>query len=175
MLMRVAVVVFCFAVALVPSLAQSQDYLWCYNADTVNFSYDPATGVLAVEHKGAMYNCCPEPAVFEVETGPGIITITEIVTEEAPCDCNCCFELRTSVEDIPPGLWTVRYTWLDLETGQWSVEEIQLEVTGPRAGAKAAILDSWMSDCLDLTAVPEEPEPESQAWDVLKSWYLHSR
>ena len=151
------------------SPAIAQEYLWCYNEDSVSFALDPAIPQLTIEHRAAMYNCCPEPVSYQVELGEGILTVTEIVGADPPCDCICCFNLKAEVTGLPSGLWTVRFTWLNEEDWQWLTEETQLVVPGPTEMAPAVQVDHEISDCLDVSAVPDQPADPS--WDAVKAWY----
>ena len=167
---RSVTVLLCLVMAFGLPAAQAQEYLWCYDSDVITFELDPDTSALSIEHRAAMYNCCPEPVSYEVALTPGIITVTEIVGVETPCDCICCFNLITEVTDIPPGFWTVRFNWLNQEDLQWWTEEFQVVVPGEGEPGIPVLLDWEISDCLDTSAVPDPPD-QVRSWDTLKAWY----
>lgn len=150
--------------------AVGQDYLWCYDADEIVFDLNPQSHVLTIEHKAAMYNCCPEPVSHDVVVTEGLISITESAGELQLCDCICCFDLKVEVGEIPVGFWTVKFQWRQEETGHW-VEQ-QVEIVVPEAGdaSDPQVLFQEISDCLISSTVPDPPETVS-IWGSLKSWY----
>ena len=96
---------FVFIVFIPPAAAF--EYLWCCNKDAVRVEVDPATSVVRIIHEAALYNCCPEPILYDVELGDATLMVTERTLEESPCDCDCCFELGVKIADVPPGPWQV--------------------------------------------------------------------
>lgn len=149
--------------------AQAQEYLWCFDRDTVEFRYDALASLLIIEHRAAMYNCCPEPVRYDVTLGQDLVTVTEMVGADPPCDCICCFNLKAEVSDLPAGLWTVRFTWLNEEDGQWQAEQAQVAVPVTTPAADGVEARDWISGCLDAAAVPDPPPGPS--WDSLKALY----
>jgi hypothetical protein len=150
--------------------AAGQEYLWCFNQDEVVFHLDPVTSRLTIEHRSAIYNCCPEPVSYELAWGEGLLTVTEIIGADPPCDCICCFNLGVVISGIPAGLWTVQFVWLNEEDFQWYTEAIQLVVPGVADAGMALQVDHEISDCLDASAVPDPPVPHF-SWDAVKALY----
>lgn len=167
---RLFVVLSSLVIVCLSPIAQAQEYLWCYEADAVAFSFNPESNLLTIDHQAAMYNCCPEPVSYLVEEAPGLITVTEIVGEEAPCDCICCFNYKAEVTGFSPGFWTVRFTWRNEEDFQWMTEEYQLVIPGQSDPVGPFLFNKELSNCLEASAVPEDPEPVSR-WGAVKSWY----
>ena len=167
---RILVVLTCLALVICPATAWAQEYLWCFESDTIVFDYNPDSDLLIIEHQAAMYNCCPEPVSYLVEQAEGIITVTELVGEENPCDCICCFNYKAEVTGFSPGFWTVRFTWRNEEDYQWLTEEYQLVIPGPGDPVEPSLLGKELSSCLEASAVPEDPEPVTR-WGAVKSWY----
>lgn len=76
---------------------------------------DPVSGYLVLEtmgndliiqHLNAFYNCCIEYAVdYQIENFD--ITAHETDTANTPCFCDCYFNLKSILFDMPEGLYTV--------------------------------------------------------------------
>ena len=86
-----------FLSAISPDPAEGQEYLWCFEGDDVLFDLNPQTNLLTIEHRAAMYNCCPEPVVHQVAVLDRLITVTEWAGVDSPCDCICCFDLKVEM------------------------------------------------------------------------------
>lgn len=160
-----------WAIFSVPQAGIAQEYLWCFDADQILLDLHPADHTLTIDHRAAMYNCCPEPFQYQLESVPGVVEITETVLEEAPCDCICCFNTKVEVGPLSSGSWTIRFHWFDTEHGQWTVVEELVEVPPHEGDGGPAVLGQWPGDCLDAAPVPG-PEIEPLRWDALKSRYL---
>ncbi|MDO9171614.1 MAG: hypothetical protein Q7W29_07280 [bacterium] len=142
---------------------------WCTDTDGLRLDVAPATGAVMLAHTGAMYNCCPEPILYDVAAAAGVLTVTERVLEESPCDCICCFDLEALVADVPPGDWDVVFRWLDAESGSW--RELTGSVTVPAPG-RADVPHAEPAappECLVSTGV--EPPAPMGAWGLIKSIY----
>ena len=151
-----------------PPAAQAYQ-LWCEDADALRIGVDPQTAAVLLTHAGAMYNCCPEPILYDVEANGGTLTVVERVLEETPCDCICCFDLEIVVADVPPGDWAVVFRWLDAESASW--RELTGAVSVPataRDGAPHAELAAPPA-CLVSTGV--EPDASTGAWGLIKTIY----
>lgn len=165
---RILVLILILA-GLAASPAQGQEYLWCFDRDNVVFHHDPLTSLLTIEHQAAMHNCCPDPVWFEVALAEGLVTVTELVGVDPPCDCICCFTLEAEVAGLPAGAWTVRFTWLNEEDGQWATAETQVVVPPAAAATDGITVEGRISACLNATAVPD-PLP-GPSWGSLKALY----
>ncbi len=142
---------------------------WCTDTDGLRIEAAPAAGAVSLTHTGAMYNCCPEPILYDVAAAAGVLTVTERVLEESPCDCICCFDLETLVSDVPPGDWDVVFRWLDAESGSWRELTGSVTVTAAvRADAPHAELVT-PPECLVSTGV--EPAASTGAWGLVKTIY----
>jgi hypothetical protein len=156
--------------AVAGSPVRAQEYLWCFGQDEVSFQFDPDNHLLSITHLAAMYNCCPEPVSYDVVMGDGLITVTEVVGADPPCDCICCFELKVDISEIPAGFWTVEFVWLNEEDFQWYTEGIQVVVPGVVDTAELLEVDHQISDCLEASSVPDPPAPFC-GWGRLKALY----
>ncbi len=143
--------------------------LWCTDTDGLRLDVVPATGAVWLTHTGAMYNCCPEPILYDVAAAAGVLTVTERVQEETPCDCICCFDLEALVTDVPPGDWDVAFRWLDAESGSW--RELTGSVTVPASSIPAAPHAGPASDPVCLNATGIDPSAATSSWGVIKSNY----
>jgi len=67
---------------------------------------------LEIQHLDAYYNCCIEYAVnYQIEDFD--ITAYESDAANTPCFCECYFNLKSTLFDLPNGLYTV--TLIDME------------------------------------------------------------
>ena len=165
-----AVAGFLVLLALAGPPAFGQDYLWCFNQDDVAFQFVPESASLTIIHTAAMYNCCPEPVSYDVVMGEGVITVTELIGADPPCDCICCFKLEVELSGIPAGYWAVEFVWLNEEDYQWYTQGVQVVVPGVVDTAQLLAVNHEISDCLDASAVPDPPAP-SFSWDAVKALY----
>lgn len=102
-----------------------------------DFMLTVSGSTLFVQHINAEYNCCPaDIAVTLVMEGDKIL-LTEVEIPGEPCDCNCCYEVESSVVDLGPGTYTVIYCWYDYYTWEDRCEEI-LIVIESQDGQKVA-------------------------------------
>jgi len=153
--------------------AQAQEDLWCFLVDDFSLEFDLENN-LTLNHLAAMHNCCPDPVTWEMEQSPGLIAITEVIGEEEPCDCICCFDLSVQVTGLSPGLWTVQYHWFDFEGLAWLNREFQVIVPASSAEDVAELINGNISDCRELSFVPD-PQYPIRSWGAVKSWYRSVR
>jgi hypothetical protein len=79
----------------------------------------PSSGLLQIYHINTAYNCCVDALDADFEFGEGSITITGI--EYPPgglCDCICLYDVRYSIRDLDPGIYTIRFVEPYLPNGQ---------------------------------------------------------
>lgn len=142
--------------------------LWCNDTDALRLAVDP-DGTVLLTHAGAMYNCCPEPILYDVALDAGVMTVTERVLEESPCDCICCFDLKAAVSAVPPGGWTVVLRWLDVESGGWAELVGTIEV--PAAGADAVPQAVLSEDPVCISDSGVVPPEATGTWGSVKARY----
>jgi hypothetical protein len=73
---------------------------------------------LHLMHKNATYNCCPDDIVVSLTVQGNTLNLKEEEILTTPCYCLCCYDVESTVVDLPPGEYVVRYCWSDYETGQ---------------------------------------------------------
>ncbi|SYZ73038.1 exported hypothetical protein [Candidatus Zixiibacteriota bacterium] len=76
--------------------------------DCVQYQYD-GFGTLTLKHINAGLNCCPIIAA-DVYVSGSTITIVEIdSTDNGGCSCLCTFDLEYGIDDLLPGIYTLRF------------------------------------------------------------------
>ena len=152
------------------SPALANDELWCYDADQVLAEVQGST--VTVYHLATVYNCCPDEFDYAVELAQDEIWVWETEILTMPCDCWCCFDLAAQIEDVPPGLYTLRFLWYDYESEDWREESLPIEVPGTDATGPLTIASVYNSGCLDTATVSEDWAPaESETWGRIKALY----
>jgi len=159
----------CLCVLLCTALpAAAWDYLWCFEADEVRVEVDPATARVTVIHDAALYNCCPDPIHYDVAFGDATLMVVEHTLIDAPCDCDCCWELGVEIPDAPPGPWQVWFRWFDLESFGWIDWFGEIEVPDVDQGYEPGEVAILNSGCLDTSGVSPG---EHLSWSTVKSCY----
>ncbi|MCB2219354.1 MAG: hypothetical protein KQI35_03090 [Bacteroidetes bacterium] len=74
----------------------------------VYYSYDVLTQRLTLHHKNAGFNCCPGTIYYNPAISDSLIIISEFETD-ALCDCNCLYDLGMIVQNIEPGIYTLKF------------------------------------------------------------------
>jgi hypothetical protein len=163
--------------AATPAAAQYLD-LWCWEADEIHARVEE--GALIVFHDAAVYNCCPDSFDYEVSLEETTIRVREIEILTMPCDCLCCFDLAATIEDLPPGVYQLEFSWYDYEGATWLAH--WFEVTIPDAGQAQlpAVVETYNSGCLATQSVPEASipgpdEPASPTWGRIKTLFEPTR
>ena len=145
--------------------------LWCWEGDEIAAVVDGST--IRLFHDAALYNCCPEPFVYEVDLIGQEIFVHEVEVLVTPCYCICCYDMRTSIEDVPAGDYQLHFDWFDYESDDW-VERV-LEVSVPEIGQAGPwqLGSVFDSGCVAAAGVPEEEpdDPESPTWGRLKALF----
>jgi len=149
------------------SSSAAQDYLWCADGDTVYAEVIEST--ITVHHDAAVYNCCPEPFQYDVSLQDGVIEIREVEVLENPCFCICCFDLSVEIEDVAPGSHQVLFSWFDYETDQWREWYLEVHVPDVDQNEGMTVIAVSEPDCVELTGVNEEAQPEEPGFGV-DSW-----
>ncbi len=68
--------------------------------------YEYSNNTLVLTHANAGLNCCPV-IVADIRVIGSDIIIEEIDSLEAPCDCNCLFDIDYKINNLPPGEYTL--------------------------------------------------------------------
>lgn len=68
-------------------------------------------------HRNATYNCCPDDIRVSMSVDGNVIKVTE---EEIGglCDCMCCYDIKSVIVNLSPGIYEIEYCWHDYETGE---------------------------------------------------------
>jgi C1A family cysteine protease len=88
---------------------------WC-DDDEVELTVEP--GTLHLLHHNATYNCCPDDIIISLSVDGSVLRLTEEEILTIPCNCICCYDVRASIINLAPGLYTVEFCWYDYDTGQ---------------------------------------------------------
>jgi hypothetical protein len=87
---------------------------WC-DEDAFEFTVEP--GTLHALHRNATYWCAQQDIEVSMSLQGNVLRLTEREIEPEPTDCLCCYDVESTVVDLPPGPYTVEYCWLDYESG----------------------------------------------------------
>jgi len=152
---------------LLSSAATAQDF-WCWDADEVRATV--RDDQVRFEHLAALLNCCPDPITYDVYVGDVTIFIEE--HSQSPCDCDCCYNLDMTLDDVPPGFWIVRYRWFDIEIQDWAEQEFQIEVPDVGQPYIPFVAEQAIYGCLESTSVPPvEWLADRHTWGWIKARY----
>ncbi|MEW6014450.1 MAG: dockerin type I repeat-containing protein [Candidatus Zixiibacteriota bacterium] len=70
---------------------------------------------LRIRHQNGCFNCCAEPdASFYISGDTIIIIEAELFGEWGPCACLCLFDVQFEISAIPPGVYFIRITELNV-------------------------------------------------------------
>jgi len=124
-------------------------------------------------HDGALFNCCP---AFETQysmEGDRIV-VREIEWGLHPCRCLCCMNLSTSIENVPPGEYTLDLYTLELfyYTDPRLVASVPVIVSdeAPNPVAGTEVVDFRSSGCLEEW--PDDSGGDAEmSWSMLKIFY----
>jgi len=158
-----AVIILAF-ICCVPIRGYAQDYPWCSLLDEVYAEVDGSA--LTLHHDNATYNCCPDSFSYEVAVSNDTLLVGEFENLSDPCRCLCCYDLSTTVEDLPPGTLHVVFRWLDDDPPVWREQNLTVVIGEWGQAGSVHPGPSTRSDCLEQTPAAEQP------WGVLKSRYL---
>jgi len=155
-----------FACALFCLATAAQGEFWCWNADEIQAEVDE--DMVHLRHLSALLNCCPDPITFEIEIGDATILVVE--HSQDLCDCQCCYNLRVTLDDVPPGFWNVRYRWFDIEIWDWTERVLEIEVPDVGQAAEPFVSDQVGSGCLETMGLPDQSHVPV-TWGVVKARY----
>ncbi len=71
-------------------------------------TYDAGKRLLTLKHVNAGFNCCPERIDAIVTVEGGTITISERESN-APCDCNCLYDIDIVISNLDVGEYLIRF------------------------------------------------------------------
>ncbi len=161
--MRTLALIVCLAL---PIAAAAQGEFWCWDADEVLAEVSGDT--VHLFHHAALLNCCPDPITYEIDVGDATILVEEHSLHV--CDCECCYDLGVTLEDVPPGPWNVLYRWFDIEIWDWTERVLEITVPDVGQGLGPFVADRASYGCLEAAVVPESPA-EPVSWGVIKTLY----
>jgi hypothetical protein len=67
-------------------------------------------------HKNATYNCCPDDIEVSLSVEGNLLRLMEKEILTHPCYCMCCYDVKSTIVDLPSGSYTLEYCWYDYET-----------------------------------------------------------
>ena len=101
----------------------------CPGDDEFQFTVSGST--LHVLHKNAEYNCCVADIAVELEVMGDEIVMSEVEVPGDPCDCDCCYNVESSVVDLAPGSYTVEYCWWDYYSWEFRCVQTSIVIEPP--------------------------------------------
>jgi hypothetical protein len=161
--MRALALIVCLAL---PLTAVAQDEFWCWDADEI--VAEVCGDTVHLFHHAALLNCCPDPITHEGVVGDATIFVVE--HSQSPCDCDCCYNVHVTLDDVPAGPWNVLYRWFDIEIWDWTERVLQIVVPDLGQGYEPYVAREASSGCLDSSDVPESSEA-AVSWGVIKTLY----
>ena len=72
--------------------------------------------LVRITHKNATYNCCPDDIEVSLWVAGNLLRLTEKEILTHPCYCLCCYDVKSTIVDLPSGSYTLEYCWYDYET-----------------------------------------------------------
>ena len=67
-------------------------------------------------HFNATYNCCPDDIKVTLLVEGNKLKLIEEEILTTPCDCLCCYNIKTEITGLMPGEYTLEVCWDDWET-----------------------------------------------------------
>lgn len=64
---------------------------------------------LHIVHKNSVQNCCLDEIKVTLEVEGNILKVKEEPVESAPCDCECCYNVESTIIDLSPGVYVLEY------------------------------------------------------------------
>jgi len=161
--MKLVALIALVSMCCVPIVGYAQGYPWCSSLDEVYAEVDGST--LTVHHDNATYNCCPDSFSYALTASNDTLYIVESENLSNPCDCECCYDLATTVKDLPPGTLQVVFRWFDNDPWVWRDQNLTVVIGEWGQAGSVYPGPSIRSDC--LAQVPAA----AFRWGVLKSRY----
>lgn len=72
------------------------------------YSWDVLTNKLAIKHKNAGFNCCPDTIYCQIALNQDTIVIQEIESNAA-CECECLFDLDIEIEEVGARKFQIKF------------------------------------------------------------------
>ena len=72
-------------------------------------SYDSITGLLTAIHRNAMYNCCLDGIVVDMNVDGYTIQLWETEMLTTPCYCICPIDVTSRIDGLADGIYTVEF------------------------------------------------------------------
>jgi len=103
------------------------------NQSCISYEYD-GSGILAMTHSNAGFNCCPDQFLVDVSLEGNTITITESETlDQGGCACLCLFDFEFWVVNLPPGEYRLVFDEPYVNPSMAPLD-FTLDLTGPTSG-----------------------------------------
>jgi len=64
---------------------------------------------LQIIHINTVQNCCLDEIKVIMEVDGNILRVKEDPVESAPCDCECCYNVASTIIDLSPGVYVLEY------------------------------------------------------------------
>jgi hypothetical protein len=146
-----------------PAQIFAQGYPWCSSLDQVSAEVEGSN--LILHHDAATYNCCPDSFSYSVTITANVLYVVETEILSNPCACECCYNLSTMIEDLPPGDLSVVFRWFDDDPAGWRDWPLSVMIGDLGQGGSVHAGSSTRSGCLEEVGVSHVQ------WGVLKSRY----
>jgi len=152
------------AMLLLAPISLASEY-WCTDQDEIYA--DVAGSTVTIFHQAAFYICGEIQFEFDFSVDPdaGQIDITENFIVIQPAYCFCCYESSVAIDDVPPGEYTVNFTWYDEESNDWVIYQFDVSVADVGQTDAPRVSDTAYSGCLPEMASVEDEEPGADESD----------
>ncbi len=87
---------------------------WCGDGYGVSISIEGNT--LSMIHKNAVYHSCPEDILVTLEVEGNLLKVTEVDVGDLICLCLSCYDVESTIINLPPGTYKLEYYWYDYES-----------------------------------------------------------
>ena len=126
-------------------------------------------GTLLIQHLNSYHNCCI-PVTHEVDVVDQTIFVTEIEPYITGCWCYCYFDMSLEISDLPPGNFSIEYTYdidENIHTSTWVTEVFSVHIPGQITPREVPESQSTQSACHGGGSVENVPI----GLDKIKSFY----
>jgi hypothetical protein len=79
------------------------------NSNGISIEYQHSDGILIIEYRNVIYNCCMEEVQSTISVIGDKITIVseEGYGQNGPCDCLCPFDIQYEIKELLPNQYVV--------------------------------------------------------------------
>ena len=70
-----------------------------------------------ITHRSATYNCCPDEIAVLLMVEGNVLRVREQEILSMGCLCLCCYDIESTIVNVPSGVYTLEYWWEDWEGG----------------------------------------------------------